>query len=121
MWAILGTCPDLACHRCRWLIQHKPKPCNWELAKCYVCYLKGTCDWVLVYDGSDISMNMRFHGYMSTDWSSDNDTFCSMSCYVFITNKAATGWSSSSPQRASISHLQIQDSTLHSYALCLTS
>ena len=46
----------------------------------------------LTYDGSDISMDMDFHGYTDADWSGDPDTFKSTSGYVFITNRAIVSW-----------------------------
>ena len=95
MWAMLGTRQDLAyVTGVIGRYSANPKRCHWELAKRIVRYLKGTRDWVLVYDGSDVGMDMTFHGYTDADWSGDNDTSRSTSGYVFIANKAAIGWSS---------------------------
>ena len=95
MWAMQDTRPDLACvmEAVEWCSTNS-KCCHWDLAKCIIWYLKGTYNWILVYNRSDVSMNMTFHGYTGTDWSGDNDTSSSISGYVFITNKAAIGWSS---------------------------
>ena len=95
MWAMQDIRPDLACvtEAVEWYSTNS-KCCHWDLAKCIIRYLKGTHDWVLVYDRSDISMDMTFHRYTGTDWSGDNDTSSSISGCVFITNKAAIGWSS---------------------------
>ena len=48
----------------------------------------------LVYDGSNVQLDMEFHGFSDANWSGDVDTSQSTSGYVFINNQGAIGWSS---------------------------
>lgn len=48
----------------------------------------------LQFDGSDVSMDMDFHGYSDSDWSGDSNTSRSTSGFVFISNRGAIGWAS---------------------------
>ena len=48
----------------------------------------------LVYNGSNVAMDMDFHGYSDADWSGDPDTSHSTSGYIFISNRAAISWAS---------------------------
>jgi hypothetical protein len=104
MWAMLGTRPDLA--YVTGLVGRysaNPKRCHWELVKRAIRYLKGTRDWVIIYDGSDIGMDMNFYGYSDADWSGDSDTSRSTSGFVFISNHGAISWSSRRPSMVSLS------------------
>jgi hypothetical protein len=85
MYAMLGTCPDLA-YTVGVLGRYSasPKACHWALAKHALRYLKGIQDMVLVYDGADISIDVDFHGYTNANWSGNVDTSRSTSGYVFI-------------------------------------
>ena len=109
MSAMQDTRPDLACvmEAVEWYSTN-PKCCHWDLAKCIIRYLKGTYSWILVYNRSDVSMDMTFHGYTGTDWSGGNDTSSSTSGYVFITNKAAIGWSSKHQSMVALSSTEIK-------------
>lgn len=95
MWLMLCTRPDLA-----YVVgvigrfSANPKKCHWDIAKRVLRYVKSTKDLHLVFDGSDVSMDMAFHGYSDANWSGDNDTSRSTSGYVFISNHGAIGWSS---------------------------
>jgi hypothetical protein len=95
MYAMQGTRPDIV-----FLVgvlgrySASPKACHWELVKRGLRYLKGTRDMVLEFDGSDMSMDMNFHGYTDADWSGDPETSRSTSGYVFISNRGAIGWAS---------------------------
>jgi hypothetical protein len=95
MYAMLGTRPDLA-----YVVgvlgrySAEPKDLHWQAAKRVLRYLKATQDWTLTYDGSDMGMDLNFHGYTDADWNGDKDTSRSTSGYVFISAQAAIGWSS---------------------------
>jgi transposase InsO family protein len=95
MYAMLGTRPDIA-----YVVgvlgrySANPKRCHWAAAKHVVRYLKGTRDLELRYDGSDVSLDLDFHGYTDADWSGDSDTSRSTSGYVFVSTRGAIGWSS---------------------------
>ena len=60
-----------------------PTGAHWEAAKRTLRYLQATKDMELVYDGSDVAMDMDFHGYSNADWSGDLDTSHSTSGYIF--------------------------------------
>ncbi|XP_042972976.1 uncharacterized protein LOC122304776 [Carya illinoinensis] len=53
-------------------------------------YLKGTADYVLCYQGSDLQLR----GYSDADWGSDLDERKSTTGYVFLLNNGAITWSS---------------------------
>jgi Reverse transcriptase (RNA-dependent DNA polymerase)/Pol polyprotein, beta-barrel domain/gag-polypeptide of LTR copia-type/Integrase core domain/GAG-pre-integrase domain len=95
MYAMQGTRPDIA-----FLVgvlgrhSESPKPHHWELVKRGLRYLKATRDMELRFDGSDVSVDMSFHGYTDADWSGDPETSRSTSGYVFISNRGAIGWAS---------------------------
>ena len=95
MYAMLGTRPDLAFAvgllSC---FSAAPTGAHWEAAKCTLHYLQAIKDMKLVYDGSDVAMDMDFHGYSNADWSGDPDTSRSTSGYIFISNWAAISWPS---------------------------
>ena len=95
MYAMMGTRPDLA-YTVGVLRRYSanPKQCHWEAAKRTLRYLKATVGMVLQFDGSDVGMDMSFHGYSDTDWSGDPDTSRSTSGFVFISNRGAIGWGS---------------------------
>jgi hypothetical protein len=95
MYAMLRTCADLA-YAVGVLGRYSanPKRCHWKAVKHVMRYLKGTCTMELRYDGSDISLDMDFHGYSNTNWSGDSDMSRSTSGFVFISNCGAIGWSS---------------------------
>ena len=95
MYAMLGTRLDLAFAvgllSC---FSAAPTSAHWEAAKRTLRYLQATKDMELVYDGSDVAIDMDFHGYSDADWSSDLDTSRSTSGYIFISNRAAISWAS---------------------------
>ena len=95
MYAMLGTRPDLA-YTVGVLSRYSsaPRASHWVMAKRALQYLKGTANMELHFDSSDVSMDMHFHGYSDVDWSSDPDTSCLTSGYVFISNHGAISWAS---------------------------
>jgi hypothetical protein len=76
MYAMLGTRPDLA-YTVGVLGRYSanPKRCHWEAAKRTLRYLKATADMILQFDGSDVGMDMSFHGYSDADWSGDAERY----------------------------------------------
>ena len=89
--AARGTGHDIGLLSC---FSAAPTDAHWEAAKHTLCYLQATKDMELVYDGSDVTMDMDFHGYSDADWSGDPDTSRSTSGYIFISNQAAISWAS---------------------------
>ena len=90
MYAMLGTRPDLAfAVGLLSRFSAAPTSAHWEAAKRTLRYLQATKDMELVYNESDVAMDMDFHGYSDADWSGDPDTSRSTSGYIFISNWAA--------------------------------
>jgi hypothetical protein len=80
-----------------------PKQCHWEAALRALRYLQFTKDMELVFDGSNMNLDLDFHGYSDADWSGDSDTSRSTSGFVFISNGGAIGWSSKRQPMVSLS------------------
>uniref|UniRef100_A0A2N9GE70 CCHC-type domain-containing protein n=1 Tax=Fagus sylvatica TaxID=28930 RepID=A0A2N9GE70_FAGSY len=70
--------------------QSNPGLAHWKAVKRILRYLKGTMDYVLCYQGSDL----RLIGYSDADWGSDLDERKSTSGYAFLLNNGAITWSS---------------------------
>jgi hypothetical protein len=104
MWLTLGTQPDLA-YTTGVIGRYSanPKACHWAMAKRALRYLKATKDTVLVFNGSDVNIDMQFHRYSDANWNSDHDTSRSTSGYVFISNRGAIAWSSKMQSMVSLS------------------
>jgi Reverse transcriptase (RNA-dependent DNA polymerase) len=104
MWLALATRPDLA-YTVGVIGRYSanPKLCHWTMAKRALRYLKATKDLALIFDGSDVNMDMEFHGYSDANWNGDHDTSRSTSGYVFISNHGAIGWSSKLQSMVSLS------------------
>lgn len=95
MYAMIGTCLDIA-YVTGFLGRYSaaPRNCHWIMVKHVLCYLQATRDMELRFDGSDVSMDMDFHGYSDADWSGDPDTSRSTSGFVFLSNRSAIAWAS---------------------------
>lgn len=95
MYAMMGTHSDIA-YVTGFLDRYSAalKNCHWTMVKHILCYLQATRDMELQFDGSDVSMDMNFHGYSDADWSEDPDTSCSTSGFVFLSNRGAIAWAS---------------------------
>jgi Reverse transcriptase (RNA-dependent DNA polymerase) len=104
MWLTLGTRLDLA-YTTGVIGRYSanPKGCHWTMAKRALRYLKATKNLTLVFDGSDVNMDMEFHGYSDANWNGDHDTSRSTSGYVFISNHGAIAWSSKLQSMVSLS------------------
>jgi len=53
-----------------------------------MCYLRGTTDLVLCYQGGDL----KLRGYLDADWGGNLDEFKSTSAYVFTLGEGAVSW-----------------------------
>ena len=104
MWVMLATRPDLE-YTVGVIGRYSanPKACHWSLAKCALHYLKGTQSLELMFNRSDVNIDMDFHRYSDTNWGGDQDTSHSTSGYVFISNHAAIRWSSKLQTMVSLS------------------
>ncbi|XP_050207760.1 secreted RxLR effector protein 161-like [Mercurialis annua] len=63
---------------------------HWKAVKTIFRYLKGTKNYCLCYQGSE----MRLIGYSDADWGGDLDQRKSTSGFVFLLNKGAISWCS---------------------------
>ena len=70
--------------------QSNPGREHWKAIKRIMRYLKGTMDYCLVYQGSEL----RLVGYSNADWGGDRDQRKSTSGYVFLLNKGVISWCS---------------------------
>uniref|UniRef100_A0A2N9F5U8 Reverse transcriptase Ty1/copia-type domain-containing protein n=1 Tax=Fagus sylvatica TaxID=28930 RepID=A0A2N9F5U8_FAGSY len=90
-YVMMCTRPDI-CYAvglvCRF--QSNPGLAHWKAVKRILRYLKGTMDYVLCYQGSDL----RLIGYSNANWGSDLDERKSTSGYTFLLNNGAITWSS---------------------------
>ena len=91
MYAMMCTRPDI-CFAVGLVsrYQSNPRREHWKAVKRILRYLKGTMDYCLCYQGSDL----RLIGYSDADWGGDLDQRKSTSGYVFLLNKGAISWSS---------------------------
>ena len=92
LYAQLGTRPDISFAVSR-LAQYasNPSPQHIRLAKYVLCYLLGTSDLKLVYDGA---AGNGLYGYSDSSWADDPDDRHSTSGYVFLLADAAISWCS---------------------------
>ncbi|XP_038713441.1 secreted RxLR effector protein 161-like [Tripterygium wilfordii] len=86
MYAMMCTRPDIS--SAVGLVtrfQSNPGPEHWKAVKRILRYLKGTMNYMLVYQGKDL----RLFGYCDVDWGGDVDERKSTSGYAFILNVGA--------------------------------
>lgn len=96
MYAMLGTRPDIA-YAVGALSKYSSTPgrAHWNQAVHVLCYLAGTKEYGLTYDGnSPIDLSSLILGYTDSDWAGDVDTRRSTGGYVFLMCGAAISWSS---------------------------
>ena len=91
MYAMLCTRLDI-CYAIELVSRYQSNPGqkHWQAVKRILRYLKGTLDYSLQYQGSDMSLV----GYSDADWSGDLDERKSTSGYVFLLNNGAISWCS---------------------------
>ena len=65
--------------------QSNPRLAHWKAVKRILRYLKGTTEYILCYQGSDL----RMIGYSDADWDSDLNERKSTSRYDFLLNNGA--------------------------------
>ena len=92
LYVQIGTRPDISFAVSR-LAQYasNPSPHHIRLAKYVFCYLKGTSDLKLVYDGA---LGNGLYGYSDSSWGDNLDDRHSTSGYVFLLADAAISWCS---------------------------
>ena len=83
MYAMLCTRPDI-CYAVGLVSRYQSNPgqTHWKAVKRILRYLRGTADYKLCYQGSDLQLV----GYSDADWGGDLDERKSISGYVFLLN-----------------------------------
>ena len=91
MYAIMCTQPDI-CYVVELVsrFQSNPGLAYWKAVKRILRYLKGTADYILCYQSSDL----RMISYSDANWDSDLDECKSTSGYAFLLNNGFITWSS---------------------------
>jgi hypothetical protein len=92
MYAMIGTCPDLA-HAVGILSQHNANPGNkhWNAVKQVLQYLAGMKDLCIIYRGTKIESVI---GYTDADWAADKNDHCSLTRYILLLHGGVINWSS---------------------------
>ena len=105
MYAMLGTRPDIA-FAVSCVSRHAANPdgLHWKAVQRIFCYLLGTINMSLVYEG-DIH-NLR--GFTDADYGGDLDTRRSTTGFVFDIGSGAISWSSKRQQTVSLSTCQAE-------------
>jgi transposase InsO family protein len=106
LYAQLGTRPDISFAVSR-LAQYASNPSSHHirLAKHVLCYLKGTSDLRLCYDGA---RGNGLYGHSDSSWADDPDDRHSTSGYVFLLADAAISWCSRKQQTAAQSSTEAE-------------
>ena len=89
--------------------QSNSRLAHWKAVKRILRYLKGTMDYVLCYQGS----NLLLIGYSDVDWGSHLDERKSTSGYDFLLNNDAITWSSKKQPCIALSTMEAE------YIACL--
>ena len=104
MYLMLGTHSDIA-----YVVgtlsrfSAKPKLAHWEAAKRVLRYIQATKDMELRFDGTELSMDLNFHGYTDARWSQDPDNSWSTSGFLFMSNRGPISWSSKQQSMVALS------------------
>ncbi|THH12524.1 hypothetical protein EW146_g7607 [Bondarzewia mesenterica] len=106
MWAMLGTCPDLA-YTVGALSQHSSSPSEEALHALMRVfkYLRGTSDMKLIYQGKK---SKGLTGYVDADWAGDVNDRRSISGYVFKIAEGAISWSSKKQRSTALSSTEAE-------------
>ena len=91
MYAMMCMRPDI-CYAVGMVSRYQSNPGqgHWKAVKRVLRYLKGTADYALCYQGSDLQLE----GYTDADWAGDLDERRSTSGFVFLLGCGAISWSS---------------------------
>jgi hypothetical protein len=91
MYAMTCTRPDI-CYVVGLVSRYQSNPgiAHWKAVKRILRYLKGTSNYMLCYQGSDLQLV----GFSDSDYAGDRDKSKSTSGYAFMLNNGAISWSS---------------------------
>lgn len=105
MYAMMCTRPNI-CYAVGLVsrFQSNPGKRHWMAVKRILRYLKGTMDYSLCYQGSDL----RLTGYTYADWGGDLDVRKSTSGYAFLLCNGAITWSSKKQSCTALSTMEAE-------------
>jgi hypothetical protein len=111
MYTMVCTRPDI-CYAVGLVsrFQSNPGEMHWKAVKRILRYLKGTADYCLCYQGSNLSLE----GYTDADWAGDPDERKSTSGYAFLLNGGAITWYSKKQTCVALSTMEAE------YVACST-
>ncbi|XP_065628308.1 secreted RxLR effector protein 161-like [Quercus suber] len=111
MYAMMCTRPDI-CYAVGLVsrFQSNSRLAHWNAVKRILRHLKGTADYILCYQGSDLHMI----GYSDVNWGSDLDECKSTSVYAFLLNNSAITRSSKKQPCIALSTMEAE------YVACST-
>ena len=101
IYATMGTRPDIAFAATR-LSQFNNNPMKEHIkyAKYILCYLKGTRELKIKYNGSSDAGSI---GYSDSDWGENRDDHHSTSGHVFLMANGAISWASQQQKMVTLS------------------
>ena len=105
MYAMMCTRPDI-CYAVGLVSRYQSNPGkkHWMAVKRILRYLKGTMDYSLCYQGSDL----RLTGYTDADWAGDLDERRSTSGYVFLLSNGTITCSSKKQSSTTLSMMEAE-------------
>ncbi|GMP75523.1 hypothetical protein CsSME_00032577 [Camellia sinensis var. sinensis] len=105
MYAMMCTRPDI-CYAVGLVsrYQSNPGPAHWKAVKRILRYLRGTADYTLCYQSSDLHLV----GYCDVDWGGDLDERKSTSGYAFMLSDGAISWSSKKQSCIALSTMEAE-------------
>ncbi|GMP64064.1 hypothetical protein CsSME_00025502 [Camellia sinensis var. sinensis] len=105
MYAMMCTRPDI-CYAVGLVsrYQSNPGPAHWKAVKRILRYLRGTADYTLCYQSSDLHLV----GYCDADWGGDLDERKSTSGYAFMLSDGAISWSSKKQSCIALSTMEAE-------------
>ncbi|CAL5374326.1 unnamed protein product [Camellia sinensis] len=105
MYAMMCTRPDI-CYAVGLVSRYQSNPgrAHWKAVKRILRYLRGTADYTLCYQSSDLHLV----GYCDADWGGDLDERKSTSGYAFMLSDGAISWSSKKQSCIALSTMEAE-------------
>ena len=105
MYTMLCTRPDI-CFAIGMVNRYQSSlgEAHWKAVKRILRYLKGTANYSLCYQGS----NLTVRGYTDADWAGDGDERKSTSGFVFLLGNRAISWSSKKQSCIALSTMEAE-------------
>lgn len=95
LWYLCNSIPDLA-FTVGLISRFLESPRNSHLlaAKRIIRYIKGTCNYGVLFPYKSSEFGVNLHGYTDSDWCGDKSDRKSTAGYVFLLGKAPISWCS---------------------------